>query len=82
MKTLHMLRKTNDPFAMEAIRSQEDPVALLLIQDGVLARGKFPEKTYACEEDLTARGVKSPYHSIDYDGIVRLIAEYDRVIVW
>jgi sulfur relay protein TusB/DsrH len=81
MKTLHILRKTNDPIAIEAIRSDPE-AALLLIQDAVLAKGSFPAKTYACREDLVARGIGERYRIVDYDDIARLITEYDRVITW
>lgn len=84
MKTLHILRKTTDPLATGAMRSEgrRRPIALLLIQDGVLAKGDFPEETYACAEDQAARGVRRPYRAVDYTEIARLISECDRVIVW
>lgn len=81
MKTLHILRKTTDPFAFEAIQS--DPqAAVLLIQDAVLIKGSFPAETYACHEDLAARGIERPFRVVDYNDIARLIAEHDRVITW
>jgi len=84
MKTLHVIRKTTDPLAMEAIRSERGrrEIGVLLLQDGVLARGAFPDATYVCEEDLAARGIKSPYRVVDYEAIARLMAEYDRVTTW
>ncbi|MBI3804998.1 MAG: sulfurtransferase TusB [Nitrospirae bacterium] len=81
MKTLHIVRKTNDPLAQEAI-AQDRQAAVLLIQDGVFAKGPFPSETYACREDLTARGIASPHPAVDYAEIARLIAEHDRVITW
>lgn len=81
MKTLHILRKTVDPLAFEAIQS--DPqAAVLLIQDAVLIKGSFPVKTYVCREDLAARGTGRALHDVDYTDIARLIVEYDRVITW
>lgn len=84
MKTLHVIRKTNDPLAMEAIRSERDrrEIGVLLLQDGVLAKGDFPDATYVCEEDLAARGTKSPYRVVNYEAIAHLMAEYDRVTTW
>lgn len=84
MKSLHVIRKTNDPLAMEAIRSERGrrEVGVLLLQDGVLAKGEFPDATYVCEEDLAARGIKSRYRVVDYEAIARLMAEYDRVTTW
>lgn len=84
MKTLHILRKTSDPLAMEMINEGRKlgSVIVLLIQDGVLARGDFPEETYVSQDDISARGAKSPYPQINYPGIARLITECDRVITW
>lgn len=81
MKTLHILRKTIDPLAFDAIRT--DPqAAVLLIQDAVLAKGSFPAETYACREDLDARGIEGAFRPVDYNEIARLIGEHDRVITW
>ncbi len=84
MKTLHILRKINDPFAIAAIADEikKRPTALLLIQDGVLTREMFSEETYVCQEDLSARGAESPHLLINYAGIARLITECGRVIIW
>lgn len=84
MKTLHILKKTNDPLAIHIINEEQKmrPVVLLLIQDGVLMKGDFPDETYVSQEDLSARGGKSPYTQINYPGIARLITECDRVITW
>lgn len=84
MKTLHILRKMDDSFAKAVIADEaaKHPIALVLIQDGVLTRGDFPEETYVCQEDLVARAATSPYFSINYAGIARLVTECDRVITW
>lgn len=82
--TLHILRKTADPLAIDAMKSEgrEGKIALLLIQDGVLAQGDFPETTYVSAEDQSARGVQRPYKAVDYQEMAKLILECDRVIVW
>lgn len=81
MKTLHILRKTDDPIAFQTIRN--DPqAAVLLIQDAVLAKGSFPPETYTCREDLAARGIQERYRVVDYADIARLIVQHDRVIAW
>jgi sulfur transfer complex TusBCD TusB component (DsrH family) len=84
MKTLHILRRISDPLAMELIDAErvQGSVALLLIQDAVLARGDFPPETYVLEEDLSARGEESPYCLINAHGMARLIMDCDRVITW
>lgn len=84
MKTLHILRKTNDPLAIHIINEEQKrrPVVLLLIQDGVLSKGNFPDETYVSQEDLSARGGKSAYTQVNYPEIARLIIECDRVVTW
>lgn len=84
MKSLHIVRKIDDLLAREVIADEAltGTVALLLIQDGVLAKGDFPDETYVCQEDLAARGGQSPHVLVNYPGIVRLITECERVIVW
>jgi sulfur relay protein TusB/DsrH len=84
MKSLHIVRKANDPLAMEAIQNeqQQSSVAILLLQDGVLSKGPFPDDTYICREDLTARGIKSRYRPVNYDAIAQLIADHDRIVTW
>jgi sulfur relay protein TusB/DsrH len=84
MKTLHILRKSENPLAMEAIEHEEQhrQVAVLLIQDGVLARGNFPDETYLCQEDVIARGIQNRYLPVDYPAIARLIVQFDRIITW
>lgn len=81
MKTLHIVRKPNDVMAIEAIEHSEGAV-VLLIQDGVLEQRTFPGETYACEEDVRARGIETGCPTIDYDGIAGLIALCERVITW
>ena len=81
MKTLHILRKTNDPIALEAIQSDPE-AAVLLIQDAVLIKSVFPTETYACREDLAARGIPERHRVVDYTEIARLIVEHDRVVAW
>ncbi len=84
MKTLHILRKIDDPFVKSVIADEaaHRPLTLLLMQDGVLATGEFPEDTYVCQEDLAARAAESPYFLINYAGITRLITECERIITW
>ena len=85
MKHLHIVRDPNERLAIEvaARQSKEDAVSLLLIQDGVLARPPLDRiNCYALSDDLEARQVSSPGGVIDYDGMARMIAEHDKVVVW
>jgi sulfur relay protein TusB/DsrH len=85
MTTLHVIRGPNERLALEIAghQSKRESVSLLLIQDAVLSRPALDGATiYALSDDLEARGVKGRGVAVDYDGVIRLIAEHDRVIVW
>jgi sulfur relay protein TusB/DsrH len=84
MRTLHLIRKSRDPLAEEAIshEARDGTVAVLLIQDGVLNRTRFPGEVFVNREDIEARALESPHRNIDYAEIVRLILQYDRTVVW
>jgi sulfur transfer complex TusBCD TusB component (DsrH family) len=84
MRTLHLIRKSRDPLAEEAIshEARDGPVAVLLIQDGVLNRASFPGEIYVNREDLEARALESPHRKLDYTEIARLILQFDRTVVW
>jgi len=84
MRSLHLIRKTSDPLAEEAIayEAQDGPVAILLIQDGVLNRHRFPGQVFVNQEDLEARAQASPHRKVTYEEIARMIVEYDRTVVW
>ena len=84
MRSLHLIRKTVDPLAQEAIafEARSGSVAVLLIQDGVLNRNPFPGEVFVSEEDLEARAQLSPHRKRGYEEIARLVVEYDRTVVW
>ncbi|RJP18029.1 MAG: hypothetical protein C4520_15200 [Candidatus Abyssobacteria bacterium SURF_5] len=85
MKVLHIIRNHDDGLALRLVEAinRLDGVeqALLMIQDGVYA-DSFGLKTYACSEDVQARGVQTDHELVDYDRIADMIFEYDRVITW
>lgn len=81
MATLHMLRNLDAGLLLEVL----DPDAgdrLVLIQDGVLSRGPFPCETHACRQDVTARGMTTPFPDLDYDGIRDLMLAHEKVVLW
>ncbi|MGI5835769.1 MAG: hypothetical protein ACOX87_04665 [Chloroflexota bacterium] len=85
MKILHIIRKLDDQRALATARTHalEYPTAILLIQDAVLTRiDDFPGAIYACAEDVAARTPIGGYDEMDYDRIVQLLFEYDKVISW
>lgn len=85
MRILHILRSLDDARAVETARAQRDQghdVALLLLHDAVLSRPAFPGPVSACADDVRARGGRCAYPTVDYDAIVRLMFEHDRVVSW
>ncbi len=85
MKVLHILR-TNDDWlarqvAEEMARLESVQQTLLLIQDAVYATSA-DHPALACAEDVRARAVSTPFELVEYDRIVQMIFEYDRVITW
>ena len=84
MKTLHIIRNMKDYFALDLIKAGDDKESsVLLMQDAVYE--EFPAgriKIFACEEDLNARQIESRYHKVSFDEISRMVADYDRTIVW
>jgi sulfur transfer complex TusBCD TusB component (DsrH family) len=81
---LHILRALRDESAWRIIRLQRQtqPVAVLLIHDAVLAPPPLEVPMYACEADVTARGITSPLPRLTYDQIVELIFACRQVMVW
>jgi sulfur transfer complex TusBCD TusB component (DsrH family) len=81
---LHILRALGDESAWQTIRTQHDmqPVAVLLMHDAVLAPPPLDVPMYACEADVTARGITSPLPRLTYEQIVDLIFACERVMVW
>jgi hypothetical protein len=83
-RTLHIIRRPNDPLALEAIEQERSAheVVVLLIQDGVLTTVRPSAETYVGTADAEARGVHPPFKQASYPEICRLIIEAQRVVVW
>lgn len=84
MRILHIVRDHRDGLPLEVARSQggEHEVAILFIQNGVLARAPEALESYALAQDLEARGLPPRGKMVDFPGMVRLIVEADRALVW
>ena len=85
MNILHIIRKIDDHRALTTAlaHAKQHPTDLLLIQDAVLTRvNDFPGHVYACAEDVEARIRIGNYDEVDYNRIVQLIFEHDKVITW
>lgn len=85
MRILHILRQIHEEGVLavaERQRASGHQVTLILLQDAVLSRPRFEGEIYACAEDVKARTGQVLYPTLDYDGIVRMIFEHERVISW
>ncbi len=83
MGMLHIIRRSNDPLALEAAGQSGRDGAVLLVQDGV--RAAVPGtagKIYAAADDLEARGVRTEYPSVTAAQMSELILQHERVVVW
>ncbi len=81
MKILHIIRNPNETTPLEIAKEQskDNEVAILLLHDAVYAK---PDLTaFACARDAEARGVKA-HECVDYDRIVEMLFEYDKVVSW
>ncbi len=57
---------------------------LLLIHDAVLIGPNLikPFKVFACSDDVKARGINTPFNTLDYKQMLKLIADCDKTICW
>lgn len=54
----------------------------MLLHDAVLSRVTFEGEVLACQDDVLARGVKTRFETVDYNQIVSMIFDFDKVISW
>lgn len=59
-------------------------IALLLIHDAVLVEINCDNdfKIFACSDDVKARGVNVSFDTLNYKQMLKLMADYDKVICW
>ncbi len=59
-------------------------VTLLLIHDAVLIEPNLINnfKIFACSDDVKARGINTPFCTLDYKQMLKLIADCDKAICW
>ncbi|MFQ6051798.1 MAG: DsrH/TusB family sulfur relay protein [Candidatus Hydrothermarchaeota archaeon] len=89
MSTLYIIASNRElSFVKELIkiRSREEEVGVLLIQDGVYAYLNFEEhpnvKIYVSKDDFLARGLKGDLNLVSYDDMVDLIFNYEKNVSW
>ena len=75
----------NDPVPIEIAKKQADTneIGLLFIHDAVLGdlSSDFA-KIYVLDADIQARGLNVEAETVDYNGMVQLLFEYDKVVSW
>ena len=85
MKVLHAIRSNDDRVAREIIaeigRLDDTEQTLLLIQDGVYLRQEGLH-SFACADDVAARGVETDASLVGCDRIVEMIFESDKLVTW
>lgn len=85
VKILHIIRSNDDQLAHQVIeeiqRTESAEQTLLMIQDGVYFRPQGL-RTFACSDDVHARGIETEAPLVNQDEIVEMIFEHDKVITW
>jgi len=61
--------------------SSEKDVSVILIQDGVRHQKVSASRVFVLSEDAAARQVISPFPSISYPDMLRMMFEFDTVMV-
>lgn len=84
MRILHLIREMDDQRAIATLKAQseEHEVSVVLLHDAVLGASEMPGAIYACADDVRARNGNFSGELVDFDAIVRLIFEHDKVISW
>lgn len=88
MKILHVIKEKDHYLALStALGQREDSsndITLLLIHDAVLTREDSLKglKVLALKDDAEARGTKPTYPLVDYQEMLKLIFDSEKVICW
>jgi sulfur relay protein TusB/DsrH len=86
VKILHIIKGHGDDIALDIIKEQLkfENISILLMQDGVLDCDKLDLDVAICasKADVVARGIKTWKELLDYDEIVDLIFNSEKVICW
>ena len=84
-KILHIIKDQNDLTPIEVAKKQADAneIGLLFIHDAVLGDLSFEfAKVYALDADVQARNLIVEAEIVDYNEMVQLLFEYDKVVSW
>lgn len=84
-KILHIIKDMNDHVSIDIAKKQADTneIGLLFIHDAVLG-DLSPDfaKVYVLDADVQARNLNVEAETVDYNGMVQLLFEYDKVVSW
>jgi sulfur transfer complex TusBCD TusB component (DsrH family) len=79
---LYILKQADAPDALELVaQASRADSALVLIQDAVRLRPQFAGNVYVLRDDARHRGVQAPYPEINYEQLLQMVFEADRVKV-
>ena len=84
-KILHIIKDLNDPTPIDIAKKQADSneIGLLFIHDAVLGNLSSDfAKVYVLDADVRARNLNIEGEIVDYDEMVQLLFEYDKVVSW
>lgn len=84
-KILHIIKDMDDSVPIDIAKKQADTneVGLLFIHDAVLGNLSFDfAKVYALDADVRARNLNVEAETVDHNGMVQLLFEYDKVVSW
>lgn len=84
MSILHLVRNPDDQRAFATIEAQasETDVTVIYLQDAVYREPIPGVRTFVCALDWQARQPQTTCEQVDYDAIIELIAQHDKVITW
>ena len=89
MRQLFIVKEKNDLDPLIKMYELSRPemareITFLLIHDAVLIEFDYfkDSKVFACHDDVKARGINSPFYTLDYTQILKLIEDSDKVISW
>ncbi len=89
MKTLYIVKeKSGFSYLLKLYEDSQtktsNEIVFLLIHDAVLTESECKKdfKVFVCKDDLKARGVSTLSDTLDYNQMLKLIADCDKVICW
>lgn len=81
-KILYLLTKGPDQFSKDLLvpASPDQDVSVVLMQNGITLPEVPASRIYALSEDVAARKVASPFPTVSYQDLLRMIFDADTVV--